>query len=51
MSNYAAGPPGHGGYPPPGYAPPGYAPPGYPPPGYGPPGWGWKPGVIPLCSN
>ena len=51
MSNYAAGPPGHGGYPPPGYPPPGYGPPGYGPPGYGPPGWGWKPGVIPLFSN
>ena len=51
MSNYAAGPPGHGGYPPPGYGPLGYPPPGYPPPGWGPPGWGWKPGVIPLFSN
>ncbi len=51
MSNYAAGPPGHGGCPPPGYPPPGYPPPGYGPPGYGPPGWGWKPGVIPLFSN
>ena len=59
MSNYAAGPPGHGGYPPPsypppghgGYPPPGYPPPGYGPPGYGPPGWGWKPGVIPLFRN
>jgi hypothetical protein len=56
VNDYAAGPPGHGGYPPPGYPPPGYPPPGYPPPGYPPPGhpppgWGWKPGVIPLFSN